>query len=66
MTRSNELDLIYWLFIHFNLWLSKTAGDVDSRSGSNISMNSSRVKISSSPTGDQPSNVMKLNKASGK
>src|SRR5699024_12716429 len=60
ITVSISAALIYSLFIHFNFGGSKTAADVDKRSGSKISINVFLPKISSSPTGDQPSNVIKL------
>ena len=41
-------------------------GDLERRFSSKILINSSLEKISSSPSGDQPNNVIKLNNASGK
>ena len=57
---------IYWLLTHANFCLSKNAGDFDKRFSSKILINSSLEKISSSPSGDQPNNAIKLNNASGK
>ena len=57
---------MYWLLIHVSLLLSKNAGDLLKRFSSKILTNSSLVKISCSPSGDQPKSVIKLNSASGK
>ena len=57
---------MYWLLIQVSLLLSKNAGDLLKRFSSKILTNSSLVKISCSPSGDHPSNVMKLNNASGR
>ena len=46
--------------------LIENAGDFDKRFSSKILINSSLEKISSSPSGDQPNNAIKLNNASGK
>ena len=50
--------LIYWLLIHFNLFISKIAPDLEIRLTSNASINSSNEKISCSPSGDHPSKAI--------
>src|SRR5699024_12177085 len=54
ITVSTSAFLIYSPFIHSSFLTSKIAADVDRRFGSNISIKSSLLKISSSPSGDHP------------
>ena len=63
---SRSAVFMYWLLTQSSFFWSKAAGDLDRRAGSNCLMNSRFEKISLSPTGDQPSRIIKLSIASGR